>query len=153
MAYFTPSCRGASLLTGNLQLIIPFQKRVPVGMSTESLPISSFHSSSFTAPFFLVLGLYELDFSLNSRSQTAFISPLSAFSPRLDKVYTRFHGSSSGTGYARIEVYPCPSTSIMRNARQVIRCRCFHLIQPFLVCTAIGISHCPAPHRFSFLAE
>ena len=86
MAYFTPSCRGASLLTGNLQLIIPFQKRVPVGMSTESLPISSFHSSSFTAPFFLVLGLYELDFSLNSRSQTAFISPLSAFSPRLDKV-------------------------------------------------------------------
>jgi hypothetical protein len=24
---------------------------------------------------------------LNSRSQTAFISPLSAFSPRLDKVY------------------------------------------------------------------
>ena len=69
MAYFTPSCRGASLLTGNLQLIIPFQKRVPVGMSTESLPISSFHSSSFTAPFFLVLGLYELDFSLNSRSQ------------------------------------------------------------------------------------
>ena len=53
MAYFTPSCRGASLLTGNLQLIIPFQKRVPVGMSTESLPISSFHSSSFTAPFFL----------------------------------------------------------------------------------------------------
>lgn len=116
MAYFTPSCRGASLLTGNLQLIIPFQKRVPVGMSTESLPISSFHSSSFTAPFFLVLGLYELDFSLNSRSQTAYISPLSAFSPRLDKVYTRFHGSSSGTGYARIEVYPCPSTSIMRNA-------------------------------------
>lgn len=87
MAYFTPSCRGASLLTGNLQLIIPFQKRVPVGMSTESLPISSFHSSSFTAPFFLVLGLYELDFSLNSRSQTAFISPLSAFSPRLDKKY------------------------------------------------------------------
>ena len=79
MAYLTPSCRGASLLTGNLQLIIPFQKRVPVGMSTESLPISSFHSSSFTAPFFLVLGLYELDFSLNSRSQTAFISPLSAF--------------------------------------------------------------------------
>lgn len=74
MAYLTPSCRGASLLTGNLQLIIPFQKRVPVGMSTESLPISSFHSSSFTAPFFLVLGLYELDFSLNSRSQTAFLS-------------------------------------------------------------------------------
>ena len=152
MAYFTPSCRGASLLTGNLQLIIPFQKRVPVGMSTESLPISSFHSSSFTAPFFLVLGLYELDFSLNSRSQTAFISPLSAFSPRLDKVYTRFHGSSSGTGYARIEVY-LSFHFHHAQCRQVIRCRCFHLIQPFLVCTAIGISHCPAPHRFSFLAE
>lgn len=81
MAYFTPSCRGASLLTGNLQLIIPFQKRVPVGMSTESLPISSFHSSSFTAPFFLVLGLYELDFSLNSVPRPLLFRPLAPFPP------------------------------------------------------------------------
>jgi len=53
----------------------------------KTLPISSFHSSLFTIPFFLVLGLYELNFSLNSRFQTAFISPLSTFSPRLDKVH------------------------------------------------------------------
>lgn len=90
--------------------------RVPTGTLTDTLPISSLHSSSLIAPSFLLLGRYELDFSLNSLSQTAFISPLRAFSPLLDKVYTRFHEVSSGTGYARIEVNPCPSTSIMRNA-------------------------------------
>ena len=48
--------------------------RLSRAVSTESLPISSFHSSSFTAPFFLVLGLYELDFSLNSRSHQYFFT-------------------------------------------------------------------------------